>query len=94
MVRYFFHARFLFRNGKVNPFRTAVPFGGQLTRNLSGSSPNRDCSPTAVKGLNVAKNTEQGVFGKMWLRAFRKHNVELFASLPMSMKRALKIDRS
>ena len=29
--------------GPRNPFRTAVPFWGQTTRNLTGSSPKRDC---------------------------------------------------
>ena len=38
----------------VNPFRTAVPFIGQTTWNLTGSSPNRDCSPIRVETLYVA----------------------------------------
>ena len=28
-----------------NPFRPAVPFGGQTTRSLTGLPPNPDCSP-------------------------------------------------
>ena len=34
---------------RVNPFRTAVPFRGQVTLNLSGLSPKRDCSPKRVE---------------------------------------------
>ena len=33
----------------VNPFRTAVPFWWQSTRNLSGSSPKRGCGSKRVK---------------------------------------------
>ena len=36
--------------GGLNPFRTAVPFGGQTTRNLTGLSPKRDCG---AKRVNV-----------------------------------------
>ena len=38
-----------------NPFRTAVSFGGggQIIYNLSGSSPNRDCSTKWVKRSNL-----------------------------------------
>ena len=32
-----------------NPFRTAVPFWGQTTRNLSGLSQKRDCGSRGVK---------------------------------------------
>ena len=38
-----YNARFVF-----NPFRTAVPFWGQTTKNLTGLSPKRDCSPKRV----------------------------------------------
>ena len=33
----------------VNPFRTAVPFWGQNSWNLTGLSPKRDCGPKRVK---------------------------------------------
>ena len=42
----------------VNPFRTAVPFGGKTTWNLSGLSSQRDCSPNSperVKELRQSK---------------------------------------
>ena len=32
----------------VGYFRTAVPFWGQITRNLTASSPHRDCGPKRV----------------------------------------------
>ena len=38
----------LLRNN-VNPFRTAAPFWGPITWNLSGLSPKRDCGSEGVK---------------------------------------------
>ena len=55
-MRSFLRAPFL-QNGKAevlpipnstNPFRTAVPFWGQTTQNLSGLSLKRNCSPKSV----------------------------------------------
>ena len=33
----------------LNPFRTAVPFWGQITQKLTGLSPKRDCGSEGVK---------------------------------------------
>ena len=38
-----------------NPFRTAVPFWGQTTRNLSGLSPKRDCGSKRVNQYQVLR---------------------------------------
>ena len=38
------------RSCNVNPFRTAVPFGGQTTQIPSSLSPKRDCSSKRDKG--------------------------------------------
>ena len=40
---------------KIDPFRTAVPFRGQITLNLSGLSPKRDCGS---EGVNPSKPNE------------------------------------
>ena len=37
-----------------DPFRTAVPFRGQTTWNLSGLSPKRDCSSERVNPFRTA----------------------------------------
>ena len=37
------------------PFRTAVPFWGQTTQNLSGFSPKRDCTSKRVKARKKKK---------------------------------------
>ena len=39
----------------LSPSRTAVPFGGQITYNLTGLSPKRDCGSKRVKGVGRAK---------------------------------------
>ena len=50
-VQSFLSARFL-ENG-LNPFRTAIPFWGQTTWNLSALSPTRDCR--SIRVLNVER---------------------------------------
>ena len=47
---------FFENGGEVNPFRAAVLFWGQTTRNFSGLSPKRDCGSKRVK----VASTEQG----------------------------------
>ena len=47
------------RNGDLTaaltPFRTAVPFRGQITQNLSGLSPKRDCGSKGVNKKEVSR---------------------------------------
>ena len=42
----------------INPFRTAVPFWGQTTRNLSGLSQLRDCGSKGVKHSPVVARSK------------------------------------
>ena len=45
-----------------NPFRTAVPFWGQATSNLSGLFPKRGCGYKGVKGVcGVSPNRSTAV---------------------------------
>ena len=41
------------RKNGLTPFRSAVPFWGQTTWNLTGLSPKRDCDPKRVKVRNT-----------------------------------------
>ena len=41
----------------LNPFRTAVPFWGQTTRNLTGLSTKRDCGSKRVNKLSSLHTT-------------------------------------
>ena len=43
---------FLFSPSRVNPFRTPVPFWGQLTYFLTGLSPKRNCGSKRVKSVS------------------------------------------
>ena len=48
----------------LDPFRTAVPFGGQITWILTGLSPKRDCSSRRVKQCKKSCSTSHdGMLG-------------------------------
>ena len=47
---------------RFDPFRTPVPFSGQITWNQAGLSPNRDCG---AKGVNV-KRTRTYIHEPTW----------------------------
>ena len=59
--------KFQSRFSPTRPFRTAVPFCGQISHILSSLSPRRDCSSKRVKR---GTNNENGGFGKTTSRSF------------------------
>ena len=61
----------LSEHNKLNPFRTAVPFWGQLTYNLSELSPKRDCGSSMYVSVNHGARRR----GKRCGRYVRKHVV-------------------
>ena len=48
--------------GSFDPFRTAFPFWGQNAWNLTGLSPQLDCSPKRVNAISFGMNTIQECF--------------------------------
>ena len=49
---------------QLNPFRSAVPFWGQITHNLTGLSPKRDCSPEGVNSYPGRRSYRQRSSGQ------------------------------